>query len=97
MPGLHHSGAISATRAEETGQGTYRNDQARSQRGCDGACLEFRLCRQRPSSGAPRQAGRHQIDTSYTASIRQPEMVRHGARAAMKSDAEEPGQGIWGN
>ncbi|WP_348642282.1 hypothetical protein [Mesorhizobium sp. B2-4-14] len=24
-------------------------------------------------------------------------MVRHGARAAMKSDAEEPGQGIWGN
>ena len=36
------------------------------------------------------------IDNTYTASIRKPDMVRHGARAATQSDAEEPGQGIWG-
>jgi hypothetical protein len=37
------------------------------------------------------------VDTTTTASIRKPDMVRHGMRATMKSDAEESGQGIWGN
>ena len=37
------------------------------------------------------------IDTTTTASIRKPDMVRHGVQATTKSDAEEPGQGIWGN
>lgn len=37
------------------------------------------------------------IDNSYTASIRKPDMVRHSAQATMKSDADESGQGIWGN
>ncbi|MCZ8547827.1 DUF680 domain-containing protein [Mesorhizobium qingshengii] len=38
------------------------------------------------------------VDTTTTAaSIRKPDMVRHGMQATMKSDAEEPGQGIWGN
>jgi hypothetical protein len=36
------------------------------------------------------------IDNTYTASIRKPDMVRHGVQATMKSDADEPGQGIWG-
>ena len=36
------------------------------------------------------------IDNTYTASIRKPDMVRHSAQATMKSDADEPGQGIWG-
>ena len=36
------------------------------------------------------------IDNSYTASIRKPDMVRHGMQATMKSDADEPGQGNWG-
>ncbi|QPC91949.1 DUF680 domain-containing protein [Mesorhizobium sp. INR15] len=37
------------------------------------------------------------VDHTYTASIRKPDMVRHGVQAATKSDADEPGQGIWGN
>ena len=36
------------------------------------------------------------IDNTYTASIRKPDMVRHGMQATMKSDADEPGQGNWG-
>lgn len=37
------------------------------------------------------------VDTTTTTSIRKPDMVRHGMQATMKSDAEESGQGIWGN
>ena len=37
------------------------------------------------------------VDHTTTASIRKPDMIRHGMQAATKSDAEEPGQGIWGN
>ena len=37
------------------------------------------------------------IDNSYTASIRKPDMVRHGAQATMKSDADEPARDNWGN
>ncbi|TPJ37789.1 DUF680 domain-containing protein [Mesorhizobium sp. B2-5-13] len=36
------------------------------------------------------------VDNTYTASTAKPDMVRHGVQATMKSDAEEPGQGIWG-
>jgi hypothetical protein len=36
------------------------------------------------------------VDNTYTASIRKADMVRHGMQAAMQSDADEPGQGIWG-
>ena len=36
------------------------------------------------------------IDNAYTASIRRPDMGRHGVQAAMKTDADEPDQGIWG-
>ncbi|AEH87682.1 MULTISPECIES: DUF680 domain-containing protein [Mesorhizobium] len=35
-------------------------------------------------------------DNTYTASTREADMVRHDTQASMKSDAEEPGQGIWG-
>ncbi|WP_343286146.1 DUF680 domain-containing protein [Mesorhizobium loti] len=31
------------------------------------------------------------VDDTYTASIRKPDMVRHGVQATMKSDADEPG------
>lgn len=34
------------------------------------------------------------VDTTTTASIAKPEMVRHDMAA--KSAADEPGQGIWG-
>ncbi|SDA97402.1 DUF680 domain-containing protein [Mesorhizobium qingshengii] len=37
------------------------------------------------------------VDTTTTASIRKSDMVRHGMQATTKSDAQEPGQGIWGN
>ncbi|MEI9429664.1 DUF680 domain-containing protein [Mesorhizobium sp. Cs1299R1N3] len=37
------------------------------------------------------------VDNTHTASTATPRMVRHGVQAAMHSDAEEPGQGIWGN
>ena len=37
------------------------------------------------------------VDNTYTASIRKPDMVRHGMQATTKTDADEPGQGIWGN
>ena len=37
------------------------------------------------------------VDNTYTASIRKADMVRHGVQTTMKSDADEPGQGIWGN
>ncbi|MBZ9707675.1 DUF680 domain-containing protein [Mesorhizobium sp. B3-2-1] len=37
------------------------------------------------------------VDNTYTASTAKPEIVRHGMRATMKSDADEPGHGIWGN
>lgn len=36
------------------------------------------------------------IDNTHTASTAKPDMVRHGVRATTKSDADEPGQGIWG-
>ncbi|TPM06542.1 DUF680 domain-containing protein [Mesorhizobium sp. B2-3-11] len=36
------------------------------------------------------------VDNTYTASTAKPDMVHHGMQATMKSDAEEPGQGIWG-
>ena len=37
------------------------------------------------------------IDNTYTASTARQDMVRHGMKAATKSAADEPGQGIWGN
>ena len=37
------------------------------------------------------------IDNTYTASIRKTDMARHGVQAVMQSDADEPGQGIWGH
>ncbi|KAA3447837.1 hypothetical protein C7I87_24940 [Mesorhizobium sp. SARCC-RB16n] len=37
------------------------------------------------------------VDNTYTASTAKTDVVRHGMQAAMKSDADEPGQGIWGN
>ncbi|WP_322415235.1 DUF680 domain-containing protein [Mesorhizobium huakuii] len=37
------------------------------------------------------------VDNTYTASIRKADMARHDVQATMKSDADEPGQGIWGN
>ena len=37
------------------------------------------------------------VDNTNTASIRKPDMVRHGMQATTKTDADEPGQGIWGN
>ncbi|RNJ47235.1 hypothetical protein B5V01_32235 [Mesorhizobium erdmanii] len=37
------------------------------------------------------------VDNTHTASIRKADMVRHGVQATMKSEADEPGQGIWGN
>ncbi|QND55817.1 DUF680 domain-containing protein [Mesorhizobium huakuii] len=37
------------------------------------------------------------VDNTYTAAIRKPDMVRHGMQATTKTDADEPGQGIWGN
>jgi len=43
-----------------------------------------------------RTANQTAVDNTYTASIGKPDMVRHGTQAAMKSAAEEPGQGIWG-
>ena len=36
------------------------------------------------------------VDNTFTASIRKPAKARHGVQATMKSDADEPGQGIWG-
>lgn len=37
------------------------------------------------------------VDTTRTASIARPDMAGHGMKATVKSDADEPGQGIWGN
>ena len=37
------------------------------------------------------------IDNTYIAATAKPDMVRHGKKAVMKSVADEPGQGIWGN
>ncbi|RRH90961.1 DUF680 domain-containing protein [Mesorhizobium tamadayense] len=37
------------------------------------------------------------VDNSYTASIRKPAMAQHKLKLTTKSDADEPGQGIWGN
>ena len=37
------------------------------------------------------------IDNTYTASTAKPGMVRHGMQSTMKSDADEPGQRIWGH
>ena len=37
------------------------------------------------------------VDNTYTASTRKPDTVRHGMQATTKTDADEPGQGIWGN
>ncbi|TRC85853.1 DUF680 domain-containing protein [Mesorhizobium sp. WSM4310] len=37
------------------------------------------------------------VDNTHTASIRKADMVRLGVQATTKSDADEPGQGIWGN
>ena len=36
------------------------------------------------------------VDHTHTASIRVPAMVRQSVPAPMKSDADEPGRGIWG-
>ncbi|MBZ9678679.1 DUF680 domain-containing protein [Mesorhizobium sp. ES1-1] len=37
------------------------------------------------------------VDTIRTASIRKADMAAHDMKATTKSDADEPGQGIWGN
>jgi hypothetical protein len=37
------------------------------------------------------------VDKSYTASIQKPPMAQQKVKVTTKSDADEPGQGIWGN
>ncbi|MER8369964.1 DUF680 domain-containing protein [Mesorhizobium sp. M1348] len=37
------------------------------------------------------------VDKSYMASIQKPAMAQHKLKLTTKSDADEPGQGIWGN
>jgi len=37
------------------------------------------------------------VDSTYTASVRKPDMVRQGVQAPMKSAADELDRSIWGN